>query len=135
MKSESVFDAKQAEELLEALYRPGSYEEGEKLCLEILEERAPEWEPARLYLLLNLAAQDFEEEALQVVDDLSNDLLFEALGHLAFGAGTATEEFVYEDIVACLKSRGQDEQLEHYFSTLETPPPKPNSHSNLSALG
>lgn len=111
------FDEEEMEQILEGLYRPGAYAEGEQLCLEILEDLAPEWEPARLFLLLNLAAQDAEEEALQMVDELSDESLFEALRHLTFGADTETEELIYKDVMACIKSRGLKEDLQKFFST------------------
>lgn len=133
-ESGSGFNESEAEEILEGLYRPGCYEEGERLCFEIMEEVSPDWEPAKLYLLLFLAAQDLEDEALQSVDDLSSDSLFEALKHLAFGAGTETEELLYEDIVACLRSRGLEEQLDYFFSLVEKPPIRPDP-SGLSTLG
>ncbi len=128
------FNEREAEEHLESLYRPGCYEQGERLCLEILEEHALDWEPAKLYLLLFWAAQDFEEEALQWVDELKSESLFEALKHLAFGAGTDTEEFLYEDIVACLRSRGLNEQVSYFFHSVERPPYRPDP-SRLSTLG
>lgn len=125
-------DEKLILEQLDALYRPGDYAEGESLCLEILEEIDPDWEPARLYLLLYLAAQDVEEDALQLVDDLSSESLFEALKQLTFGAGTEAEELIYEDIMACLKSRGEEKELEEYFSTPEKPWARQDIQSTLS---
>ena len=120
-------------EQLDALYRPGDYAEGESLCLEILEEIDPYWEPARLYLLLYLAAQDIEEDALQLVDDLSSEALFEALRYITFGAGTEAEELIYEDIMACLKSRGKEKELEEYFTTPEKPWARQDIQSTLSS--
>lgn len=127
------FDEKLALEQLEAFYSPGNYAEGESLCLEILEEAAPDWEPARLYLLLNLAALDCEEEALQMVDDLSSESLIEALRQLTFGAGTQTEELVYEDIIACAQARGLSSELEQFFATVEKPWPRTDVGANLSS--
>lgn len=116
-EDELDFNEEEMEQVLEGLYRPGAYADGEQLCLEILEDLAPDWEPARLFLLLNLAAQDAEEEALQMVDELSDESLFEALRHLTFGADTETEELIYLDIMACIKSRGLKEDLEKFFNT------------------
>lgn len=127
------FDEKLALEQLEALYSPDNYAEGESFCMEILEDLAPDFEPARLYLLLNLAALDCEEEALQMVDDLSAESLLEALRQLTFGAGTQTEELVYEDIIACAQARGLAPELEKFFATVEKPWPRTDVGANLSS--
>ena len=105
------------EETLQALYSPGFYAEGEDFCLELLEDIHPDWEPARQFLVLNLAAQNLEEEAIEMVDELSDESLFEVLKQLAFGAGTDAESVVYEDIVLCIQQRGLTERLETYFKT------------------
>lgn len=130
---EDGFNEAEMEEHLEALYRPDCYAEGEQLCLELLEDVAPDWEPARLFLLLFLAAQDAEEEALHMVDELDDESLFRALRHLAFGADTETEDLIYSDIIACAKSRGLDQQLEDFFSTFEKPMARQDVSANLSS--
>ena len=127
------FNRAETEELLDALYRPDCYEEGEALCLEILEEIDPDWQPAKLYLLLNLAAQDVEEEALQMIDELESDYLFDALRQLAFGAGTDTEAMVYEDIVACALERGLEQDMERFFDTEDQPLARQDIASSLAA--
>lgn len=132
-EEDDLLSENEIEERLDALYSPGNYAEGESLCLEILEEIDPHWEPARLYLLLNLAAQDFEEEALMLVDDLHSDTLFLALRQLTFGAGTEAEELIYEDIIACAKSRGLEEELETYFATVEKPWARQDIQATLAA--
>lgn len=109
------------EAILESLYSPGCYEHGEGLCLDIMEEIDPDWEPARLFLMLNLAAMDQEEEALEMVDELSDSALLRALRELAFGAGTEAEESLYEDIILCAQERGLEPQLEKFFETREQP--------------
>lgn len=118
---EDEFDEIEMEERLEALYQPGCYQEGEDLCLEILEEFDPDWAPARLYLLLFLAAQDVAEDALEMIDELESESLFEALLHLTFGAGTETEELVYQDIIISAEARGLKDKLESFFSLMEAP--------------
>lgn len=115
------FNPEETEAQLEALYRPGCYREGEELCVEILEYIDPDWEPARMYLLLFYAAQDFDQAALETVDELQTESLLEALLHLTFGAGTETEELIYEDIMACMESRGLEERLEAFFAEVEQP--------------
>lgn len=130
---EVEFDEAETEEILEGLYRPGAYHEGEVLCLEILEEIAPDWEPARLYLLLNLAALDAEEEALQMVDELADDSLFEALRHLTFGADTVAEELVFQDIIACARSRGLGDRVDEYFATRDKALGRQDIRSTLAA--
>lgn len=127
------FNEAEMEELLEALYRPECYEEGEALCLEILEEVDSDWQPAKLYLLLNLAALDEEEEALQMIDELESDYLFDALKQLAFGAGTDTEAMVYEDIIACARERGLNEDIDRFFSTEDQPLARQDINSSLAA--
>lgn len=127
------FDPALTEEHLEALYRPGCYAEGEQLCLDLMEELDYDWEPARLYLLLYLAAQDAEEEALQMVDDLADDSLFEALRLLTFGADTETEELVYEDILACVESRELGEDLQKFLSNEVEPMARQDISSSLAS--
>lgn len=121
---ESIFDASTfdlnedpVEEILESLYRPGAYREGEAICIEILEELDPDWEPAKIFLLLNLAAQNFEEEALEMLDELADNSLFEALRLVVFGEGTDAEVMIYEDIIACAEARGLDDQLQTFFNS------------------
>lgn len=128
-----LFDQAEMEECLNGLYRPDAYAEGEALCIEILEDVDPEWEPATLYLMLFLAAQDAEEDALQLVDELSDESLFEALTHLTFGAGTVAEEVLYEEIKACALERGLEEELEEYFSTVVKAIPRQDISSALSS--
>lgn len=132
-EDEFEFNEAETEELLEGLYRPGAYHEGEVLCLEILEEVAPDWEPARLYLMLNLAALDAEEEALQMVDELSDDSLFEALRHLTFGADTVAEELLFQDLIACARARGLDERVDQYFADREKAVGRQDVSSALAA--
>lgn len=118
---EHDFDEREVEEILQSLYAPGLYSEGEEFCLEILEEIEPNSELARRYLLLNLAALDFEEEALELIDDLDDTSLFEVLSQLAFGEGTQTEEYVYQDVLLCVEQRGMTSQLEDFFATKVQP--------------
>lgn len=128
---EQVFKESEAAEALEALYRPGFYAEGEALCLEILEELAPEWEPARLFLLLNLAAQNLPEDALEMVDELDDDSIFEALRHLTFGAGTPAESLVYDDLLECARERGLSQELTDFFAQVEKPMARQDLFSSL----
>jgi len=80
-----------------------------------------------------LAAQDLLEEALESLDELETESLFEALRHLAFGAGTEAEEAVYEDIITCIQSRGFDRELDAFFSEVERPMARPDINSSLSS--
>ena len=130
---EVEFDPDLMEERLEALYRPGCYAEGEQLCLELMEDLDEDWEPARLYLLLYLAAQDAEEEAFQLVDDLADNSLFEALRLLTFGADTETEELIYSDILACVESRGLGDDLEKFLSNEVEPMARQDISSTLAS--
>lgn len=130
---EEEFNERETEEILEALYRPGSYQEAEAFCLEILEDIDPDWHPARLYLLLCWAAQDLEDEALGLIDELPSEHLFEALQHLPFGSGAVAEESVYEDIRACLEERGKGKELRQFFATVEKPLARQDIHSSLSS--
>lgn len=114
-------NAIEVEDALESLYRPGAYAEGEQLCLHIFEDVDPDWEPAKLFLVLNLAAQGAEQDALELIDELSDESLIEALRHLAFGEGSESEEMVYEDIVLCAQERGLEHELEQFFETREKP--------------
>ena len=82
---------------IDALYRPGSYSDGASLCRALLEQVDPLWQSARLYLVLNLAAQDLYEEALEEVVGLEPETLFEGLRLLTFGAGTDSEEQLYNN--------------------------------------
>lgn len=118
---EDDFDEEHVEQVLHALYSPGLYGEGEELCIEILEEIDPDWEPAKLFLLLTLAAQDLEEEALEIIDELRDDSLFEALRLLAFGEGTEAEDVVYEDIILCAQERGLEDDMEAYLNNKDMP--------------
>ena len=127
------FNEKETEEILEALYRPGSYQEAEALCVEILEDIDPDWHPARLYLMLCWAAQDLEEDALSLIDELPSEHLFEALEHLPFGSGVVAEESVYEDIRSCLEDRGQGEELEKFFAKIDKPLARQDIQSSLSS--
>lgn len=103
------------EQDLRALYRPGCYGEGEELCLEILEELDPESQLATLFLMLNLAAQDLEEDALTLVDELDDGSIFEALRSLAFGEGTQSEAVLYDELVLCAQERGLAKDIEAFF--------------------
>lgn len=114
------FDEDPVEEILESLYRPGAYNQGEALCIQILEDIDPDWEPAKLFLVLNWAAQEVESEALELLDELEDNSLFEALRLLAFGEGNDTEAMVYEDLILCAQARGLDEQLDSFFSAPAT---------------
>ena len=118
---ELPFEEEEMEQTLRALYQPGFYSQGEELCLDIIEDHAPDWEPAKLFLLLYLAAQDVEEEALDLVDELSEASLFEALRLLAFGEATEAESVVYEDIVLCAQERGLGKDMEAYFDNRDLP--------------
>ncbi len=110
-------DEDPVEEILESYYRPDAYAQGEALCIRILEEIDPDYEPAKLFLLLNLAAQEIEAEALELLDELADHSLFEALRLLAFGEGNDTEAIIYEDLIVCAQARGLEEQLETFFDT------------------
>lgn len=115
------FDEIEAEELLQALYSPGLYSEGEECCIEILEDIEPNSNLAKRFLLLNLAAQDLEEEALELIDQLDDSSLFEVLSQLAFGEGTQAEEAVYEDVLLCAEQRGLDSELNEFLTTKVQP--------------
>jgi hypothetical protein len=130
---EDEFNEKLMEELLYSLYQPGCYAEGEELCLEILDELNPGWEPARLYLLLYLAAQDAQEEALEMIDELADDSLIEVLRHLAFGEGTEAEEIVYEDILACAQERGLESLVEEFLNKKEVALPRQDVSTMLKS--
>lgn len=117
-------DEDPVEEILESFYRPGAYQRGEALCIKILEELDPEYEPAKLYLLLNMAAQGIEAEALELLDELADHSLFEALRLLAFGEGNETEILIYDDLIACAQARGLEEQLRTFFDTPAQPQPE-----------
>lgn len=130
---DDTFDPLEMEEILEALYSPGNYAEGEELCLHILEEVDPDWEPARLYLLLNLAALEAPEDALELIDELQDESLFEALRHLAFGLGIAAETTIYKELMACARERGLGQQLDAFLSTLEKPMARQDLNSSLQA--
>jgi hypothetical protein len=132
-ESNSDFDPVLMEEYLEGLYRPGCYAEGELLCLDLMEELDQDWEPARLYLLLYLAAQDAEEEVAQMVDELEDDSLFEALRLLTFGADTETEELLYEDILSCIESRGLGDDLQKFLSNEVAPMARQDISSSLAS--
>jgi hypothetical protein len=132
-EEEIDFNPALMEETLEGLYRPGCYAEGEQLCLDLLEELDEDWEPARLYLLLFLAAQDAEDEALQMVDELADNSLFEALRHLTFGADTETEELIYEDILNCVDSRGLGDDLKKFLSNEVEPMARQDITSTLAS--
>ena len=106
---------------LRALYRPGCYHEGEELCLEILEEIDSESQLATLFLMLNLAAQNIEEDTLSLVDELDDESIFEALRSLAFGEGTQAESILYDELVLCAQERGLSADIEAFFHYENTP--------------
>jgi hypothetical protein len=130
--AQRILEDDETEELLDSLYRPECYEEGEMLCLELLEEVDPDWQPAKMYLLLFLAAQDYEDDALEMIDELESDYLFDALKQLAFGAGTDTEAMVYEDIIACAQERGLQSDLDKFFGTEQKALARPDINSSLA---
>lgn len=109
------FDEQEFEEALQALYNPGFYRKGEDLCLDILEDIAPDWEPARLFLMLYIAAQDEVEDSLVILEELADDSLFEALRLLAFGEGTEAEEVLYQEILSHVEQRGLEKDLEMFL--------------------
>lgn len=99
---ESSFLEGELDDTMRCLFEEGRYAEGEDLCKDILASVRPECDTARLYLLLNLAAQDLEPEALDLLDELSNRILFEAQKLLALGQETNAEVSVCEKIEICL---------------------------------
>ncbi len=90
------------DDTLRSLYEEGRYAEGEDLGKDILTSVRPGCETAKLYLLLNLAAQDLEQDALELFHELSDSILFEAQKLLEFGQETNAEVTVLEEIEACL---------------------------------
>ena len=82
------------DETLQSLYEEGRYSEGEELCSDILKAVRPGCETAKLFLLLNLAAQDDDEKALDLLEELSDGTLIEAQKLLSFGQETEAEEIV-----------------------------------------
>lgn len=109
------------EELLAGLYCPGGYEEGERICRDLL-EIDPDWQPAQLYLTLNLTGLGRLEEALVVMQDLSDDMLFEALSQLAQSSCSDSEEELYQQLMVYIRERGLGDELEVFFSTVEEAP-------------
>ncbi len=115
---------RELQERLDAHYRPGCYAEGEELSLAILEELDPDWEWARLYLMLFLSAQDASEEALSLAEELSAASLFKALDLLVFSGGSDTDRQLYGQLQEILRERGLTQELESYFATEEKPWPR-----------
>ena len=93
MRKSSVSES-ELDETLQSLYEEGRYSEGEELCSDILKAVRPGCETAKLFLLLNLAAQDDEDKALDLLDELSDGTLREARKLLSFGQETEAEEIV-----------------------------------------
>jgi hypothetical protein len=104
------FSSSELDETLQSLYGQGRYSEGEELCSDILHAVEPGWETAKLFLLLNFAAQDAEGEALELLGELSDNSLFEAQKLMGFGMETEVEKIVCEGI-------------EYYLSTADRPQP------------
>lgn len=109
---------------LEALYCPGYYRKGEELCVQILEKFDPDSEVALLFLVLNLAAQDQLDSALELVSGLNDQSLMEALRQLAFGQGADAESALYETIIEILEERESSGLVDDYFKTRDKPRPK-----------
>jgi hypothetical protein len=103
------------EQDLQALYCPEYYEKGEEVCQEILEHY--ESQPALLFLILNLAAQDAGVEALALVSRLDDKHLFRALSILPFGQGTEAESAVYRELLSCAGQRGMCPQVNVFLDS------------------
>jgi len=116
------FSESELDETLQSLYGEGRYAEGEELCFDLLNSVMPDWETAKLFLLLNLAAQDAESEALGLLDELSDETLFEAQRLLAFGHDTDAEKVVCEGIEA-------------YLSDRDRPRPEASNKSQIPSVG
>ena len=111
--AEAYFDIDEQD--LQALYCPGFYDKGEQLCLDILDHHDSGSQPALLFLTLNLAAQDAESEALDMVETLENSFLFKALANLPFGQGTEAEGSLYGEILRCAEQRGLSAELSTFL--------------------
>lgn len=109
------FDATELLETLQALLSEGCFGQGEELCLDILRDIQPDWAPAKLFLLLNLVAQDADNEAIAVLDELSDTELLEALSRLSSNDETETETLVCQAITVQIQDR--DLSLQEQFES------------------
>jgi hypothetical protein len=98
------FSEHELDEALQTLYGQGRFADGEELCFDILRTVRPGWETANLFLLLNLAAQDAEVEALNMLDRLSDQALEAGRKLLDFGSESEVEAVVCEQIQLILSN-------------------------------
>ncbi len=104
------------EEKLQSLYCPGLYQQGQAHCLHMLEHHNPECQTTILFLVLYLAAQDKENEALELLEILEVESLFRVLSNLPFGQGTEAESVLYETIANSLTREGFEGELSQFLS-------------------
>lgn len=100
---------------LQALYSPGYYHKGEELCSAILENYDPDHQPALQFLVLSLAAQDAEDEALELVEHLDIRSHFLVLKNLPFGCGTNAESALYQATIESACRLGMKEEIAEYL--------------------
>lgn len=117
-EQELALEASFWEEMMAGLYLPETCVEGEELSRGLLESN-PSWQPALMYLTLFLAGQGRLEESLEVLDELTDEALFETLKHLAQGGCSEAEEQLYQAVIEQAQGRGLKAQVEEYFATVE----------------
>lgn len=109
------------------LYDQGRFFDGEELCVDILEVLGIDWNSARVFLVLNLAAQEAEEEALSVIYGLDQEALKRATEFLTDNTHSATDKLVLKNLK--LRTRELKQEKKTQPQSTQTPPGLPYKYS------